>query len=115
MKVYQTICRQALLITVQLSRCDVEVGDIVKPGDAIGLSGVSGTIANNIPSPHLHLEIATVKNAFGTGKTKRTNPARFINLNSYDTPDQDEAVKFKYKQDGTKTAWNLPMADHSSL
>lgn len=103
------------LIYMHLSQRDVETGDKVEPGDTIGLSGVSGSIANNIPSPHLHLEIATVQNAYGTGKTKRTNPARFISLNSYDTTEQDDSVKFKYKQDGTKTAWNPPLADHSAL
>lgn len=102
-------------IYMHLSQRNVEVDDIVEPGDTIGLSGVSGSVANNIPSPHLHLEIATVQNAYGTGKTKRTNPARFISLNSYDTAEQDEAVKFKYKQDGTKTAWNPPMEDQSAL
>lgn len=103
------------LIYMHLSQRDVEVNDLVKPGDPIGLSGVSGTIANNIPSPHLHLEIATVQNAFGTGKTKRTNPARFISLNDYNTTEQDDSVKFKYHQDGTKTAWNPPLADQSAL
>ena len=106
---------EVFLIYMHLSRRDVEVDDIVNPGDPIGLSGVSGTVANNIPSPHLHLEVATIMNAYGTGKTRRTNPARFITLNSYDTADQDEAVKFKYNQDGTKTAWNPPMEDQTSL
>ncbi len=36
-----------------LSRADVEPGDIVMPGDVIGLSGASG----KVNGPHLHLEL----------------------------------------------------------
>lgn len=101
-------------IYMHLSKRLVENGPVTA-GTLIGYSGVSGSIANNIPSPHLHLEIATVQNAFNTGKTKRTNPARFIRLNSYDTPDQDDAVTYKYNQNGTKTSWNPPKEDQRNL
>ena len=102
------------LIYMHLSKRVVQSGKVTA-GTLIGYSGVSGSIASNIPSPHLHLEIATVQNAFGTKKAKRTNPARFIKLNSYDTKDQDDAVNYKYKEDGTKTKWNPPKADHRNL
>jgi len=92
-----------------------DVGTPVEAGTEIGLSGVSGTIASGIPSPHLHLEIATVKDAYGKGKTVRTNPARFIKLNSYDTTDQDDSVNFKYNQNGTKEKWNAPKENQLKL
>ncbi|MBV6878693.1 peptidoglycan DD-metalloendopeptidase family protein [Epilithonimonas ginsengisoli] len=102
------------LIYMHLSKRVVQSGKVTA-GTLIGYSGVSGSIASNIPSPHLHLEIATVQNAYGTKKAKRTNPARFIKLNSYDTKDQDDAVNYKYKQDGTKTKWNPQKADQRGL
>ena len=106
---------KVFFIYMHLSKRLVKEDEYVKAGQIIGYSGVSGSIANGIPSPHLHLEIATVKNAYGTGENKRTNPARFIKLNSYDTKDQDEAVDYKYYQDGTKKKWNAPKNDHRKL
>lgn len=91
-----------------MSKVLVKNNQTVKAGDIIGYTGVSGSIATNIPSPHLHLEIATIENVYGTGKTKRTNPARFIKLNSYNTKDQDDAVNYKYSENGYKTKWNAP-------
>ncbi|REC48584.1 M23 family metallopeptidase [Chryseobacterium pennipullorum] len=105
---------EVYFIYMHLSKRLVHSGKVTA-GTLIGYSGVSGSIASNIPSPHLHLEIATVMNAYGTGKTKRTNPARFIKLNSYDTSDQDDAANYKYKQDGTKTRWNPPKQDQRNL
>ena len=102
------------LIYMHLSKRLLHKGDVTA-GTLIGYSGVSGSIANKIPSPHLHLEIATVQNAYGTGKTKRTNPARFIKLNSYDTKDQDDAVNYKYTQDGKKIPWKAPKTDQRNL
>lgn len=104
---------EVYLIYMHLSKRYVKKGDKVKSGDVIGLSGVSGSIANNIPSPHLHFEITTILNAYGTGKTRRTNPARFVKLNSYNTKEQDEAVKFKYNENGHKTKWNAPKQDQT--
>ncbi|MGU3373832.1 peptidoglycan DD-metalloendopeptidase family protein [Chryseobacterium sp. M5A1_1a] len=102
------------LIYMHLSKRLIHKGNVTA-GTLIGYSGVSGSIANNIPSPHLHLEIATVQNAFGTKKAKRTNPARFIKLNSYDSKDQDDAVNYKYSQDGKKVKWSPPKADQRNL
>lgn len=65
----------------------------VEPGTELGLAGVSGSIANRKRAPHLHMEIATVKDPYTEGRQYRTNPARFVKLNSYDTKDQDEAAK----------------------
>jgi muramidase (phage lysozyme) len=92
-----------------------DIGQIVESGTKIGLTGVSGSIASGIPNPHLHLEIATIKDAYGTGKTKRTNPARFIELNSFNAIEQDNAVNYKYNQDGTKTKWNPSKEDQTKL
>jgi hypothetical protein len=72
---------------------DADKKVVVKSGTALGFAGVSGTIASGARAPHLHMEIATVLDAYGTGETNRTNPARFVKINSYDTPDQDEASK----------------------
>ena len=69
----------------------------VDAGTPLGYAGVSGSIANGGKAPHLHLEVTTVLDAYGKGESARTNPARFIKLNSYDTKDQDEAVKIKHK------------------
>ena len=68
----------------------------VEPGTELGLAGVSGSIANRKRAPHLHMEIATVKDPYTEGRQYRTNPARFVTLNSYDTKDQDEAAKTKH-------------------
>ncbi|KMQ69265.1 hypothetical protein ACM39_03995 [Chryseobacterium sp. FH2] len=65
----------------------------VDAGTALGFAGVSGSIASGGRAPHLHLEIATVLDAYGHGESVRTNPARFVKLNSYDTKDQDEEAK----------------------
>ncbi|AZA59273.1 M23 family metallopeptidase [Chryseobacterium shandongense] len=65
----------------------------VDAGTVLGYAGVSGSIASGGRAPHLHLEIATVLDAYGKGESVRTNPARFVKLNSYDTKDQDEAAK----------------------
>lgn len=100
-------------IYLHLSRVLVKNNQTVKAGDIIGYTGVSGSIATNIPSPHLHLEIATIENAYGTGKTRRTNPARFIKLNSYNTKDQDDAVNYKYSENGYKSKWNAPKKDQT--
>lgn len=68
----------------------------IDAGTVIGFAGVSGSIASGGKAPHLHLEIATVLDAYGKGGSVRTNPARFVKLNSYDTKDQDDAAKIKH-------------------
>ncbi|MCW3161468.1 M23 family metallopeptidase [Chryseobacterium oryctis] len=65
----------------------------VEAGTVLGYAGVSGSIASGGRAPHLHMEIATVLDPFTEGRQYRTNPARFVKLNSYDTKDQDEAAK----------------------
>lgn len=68
----------------------------VEAGTVLGYAGVSGSIASGGHAPHLHLEVATVLDAYGKGESVRTNPARFINLQSYETEDQDKEVKNKH-------------------
>lgn len=65
-------------------------------GTALGYVGVSGSIASGGRAPHLHFEVSKVLNPYGTGQKNRTNGARFVKLNSYDTKDQDEASKTKH-------------------
>ena len=68
----------------------------VDAGTPLGYAGVSGSIANKGHAPHLHLEIATVLDAYKKGEGVRTNPARFVKLNSYNTKDQDNENKPHY-------------------
>lgn len=86
---------------MHLSECIVVIGQEVTAGALIGRSGVSGSIATETRGPHLHFEIAKVVNAYGTGKTARTNPAKVLNLGSYNNMIQDQSVKFRYYQNGT--------------
>jgi len=75
----------------------------VEAGTHIGYSGVTGSTATGTRAPHLHFEIATVVDAFGRGRSVRTNPARVVELQPYDTIEQDKAAKYKHHKDGTKT------------
>jgi hypothetical protein len=102
------------LQSVFFTKEDADNKKEVDAGIALGYAGVSGSIANGGHAPHLHLEIATVLDAYGTGETNRTNPARFIKLNSYNTKDQDDAVNYKYSENGNKTKWNAPKKDQTN-
>lgn len=75
----------------------------VRAGTHIGYSGVTGSTATGTQAPHLHFEIATVLDAYGKGKSVRTNPARVVKLQSYNTKEQDDSAKYKYYKNGTKT------------
>jgi len=68
----------------------------VDAGTVLGYAGVSGSIASGGKAPHLHLEIATVLDAYGHGESVRTNPARFVKLNPYDTSDQDQEARIRH-------------------
>ncbi|TPN85421.1 PAAR-like protein [Aquimarina algicola] len=59
-----------------LQEASVNAGDIVKSGDVIGLSGVSGN-ASGTRAPHLHFEIANM--ARSRGLANKINPAFFVN------------------------------------
>lgn len=41
-------------------------------------------------------KVSTVQDPYTEGRKYRTNPARFVKLNSYDTRDQDDAAKIKH-------------------
>lgn len=84
------------LDSVSVTEADANAKKEVDAGTVLGYAGVSGSIASGGKAPHLHLEIATVLDAYGHGESVRTNPARFVTLNSYDTKDQDEAAKTKH-------------------
>jgi len=81
------------LDSVLVTEADATANKEVDAGTVLGYAGVSGSIASEGRAPHLHLEVATVLDAYGKGESVRTNPARFVKLNSYDTKDQDEAAK----------------------
>ena len=83
-----------------LSKVDVKKGDIVKAGQKIGESGVTGN-ADKTKAPHLHFEVLDTT-GYPTGLTDRVNPAYFVNLQPIQDSVQEEAVKYKYKIDGTK-------------
>ncbi|MDR2204869.1 MAG: M23 family metallopeptidase [Flavobacteriaceae bacterium] len=84
------------LDSVVVTKQDATDKKEVKAGTLLGYAGVSGSIASGGKAPHLHLEIATVLDAYGKGESVRTNPARFVKLNSYDTKDQDEEAQKKH-------------------
>ncbi|GET47045.1 M23 family metallopeptidase [Capnocytophaga felis] len=75
---------------------DAKNKKVVEAGTPLGYAGVSGSIASGGKAPHLHLEVTTMLDAYGKGESARTNPARFIKLNSYDTQDQDDVAKIKH-------------------
>lgn len=81
------------LHSVAVTEQDAKNKKEIDAGTLLGFAGVSGSIASGGRAPHLHLEIATVLDAFGHGESVRTNPARFVKLNSYDTKDQDQEAK----------------------
>ncbi|PTT71793.1 MULTISPECIES: M23 family metallopeptidase [unclassified Chryseobacterium] len=81
------------LDSVSVTEADANAKKEVDAGTVLGYAGVSGSIASGGRAPHLHLEVAKVLDAYGKGESVRTNPARFVKLNSYDTKDQDEAAK----------------------
>ncbi|MDN4031036.1 M23 family metallopeptidase [Chryseobacterium gambrini] len=84
------------LDSVSVTEADANAKKEVDAGTVLGYAGVSGSIASGGRAPHLHLEVATVLDAYGKGESVRTNPARFVKLNSYDTKDQDEAAKINH-------------------
>lgn len=84
------------LDSVSVTEQDARNRKEVDAGTILGYAGVSGSIASGGRAPHLHLEIATVLDAYGKGESVRTNPARFVKLNSYNTNDQDEAAKTRH-------------------
>lgn len=81
------------LDSVSVSKEDAASKKEIGAGFILGYAGVSGSIASGGRAPHLHLEIATVLDAYGKGPSVRTNPARFVKLNSHDTKDQEDAAK----------------------
>ena len=89
------------LIYMHMSEYRVKKGDAVIKGDLIGFSGMTGN-ADGSRAPHLHFEITTVLDGYGHGISPRINPARVVELCSYDTKEQDESKDYKYKKDGTK-------------
>ena len=84
------------LQSVSVTEADAKAKKEVDAGTVLGYAGVSGSIASGGRAPHLHLEVATVLDAYGKGESVRTNPARFVKLNSYDTKDQDDTAKTKH-------------------
>ncbi|MCY0978699.1 hypothetical protein PGH12_10570 [Chryseobacterium wangxinyae] len=68
------------LDSVSVTEADANAKKEVHAGTVLGYAGVSGSIASGGKAPHLHLEIATVLDAYGHGESVRTNPARFVAL-----------------------------------
>jgi murein DD-endopeptidase MepM/ murein hydrolase activator NlpD len=65
-----------------LSRVDVKVGQQVKAGDILGLTGHSGnasTMRTVATGAHLHFELRTTRLA-GLGLANRVDPLQFIDL-----------------------------------
>lgn len=66
------------LVYMHLNRIDVKIGDFVKAGTMIGLSGRTGNTASNTKAPHVHFEIRSGSNVGVTGFDKRVNPAFYV-------------------------------------
>lgn len=64
-------------------------GDIVKSGDIIAKSGVSGIVGGTC-APHLHFEIFSIGNAIGKDLKYRINPGFFINFKNFNTMSEEE-------------------------
>jgi len=84
------------LIYMHLSKFECEKGDKVNSGDLVALAGVTGN-ATGTRGPHVHFEIATKSNPYGS-----INPARVVEQQPYDTKEQDDSKDYKYYKDGTK-------------
>lgn len=72
-----------------LSDINVKIGDVVKAGQVLGKTGVSGN-ADGTRAPHLHFEIAFELR--GKGLENRINPELYLKVKSYDelTPEEKE-------------------------
>lgn len=66
------------LVYMHLNRIDVKVGEFVKAGTMIGLSGRTGNTANDTKAPHVHFEIRSGAKTDVTGLDKRVNPAFYL-------------------------------------
>ncbi|WP_375563454.1 M23 family metallopeptidase (plasmid) [Bernardetia sp. OM2101] len=84
-----------------LSKTDVKKGELIKAGQKIGESGVTGN-ADKTRAPHLHFEVLDTT-GYPSGLSDRINPAYFVNLQPIQDTVQDDSVKYKYNIDGTKT------------
>ncbi|WP_199185111.1 M23 family metallopeptidase [Aquimarina sp. I32.4] len=81
-----------------VQKATIKVGDRVKSGDKIGVSGVTGN-ASGTKAPHLHFEIANLPRP-GRGLVNRCNPAFYVNLrgeNKANKSHQKKVANTKHK------------------
>ncbi len=94
-----------------LSEIDVKVGDVVKEGDTIGKTGVTGNASNcKGKDQHLHFEFRTKQHA-PKGLDGRINPneivpTKFTSQDPSKTPQREVGV-VKEDKDGTKTKMDI--------
>lgn len=70
------------LVYMHLNRVDVKIGQFVKAGQQIGLSGRTGN-AKTTKAPHVHFEVRSGSDVNVTGLDCRINPARFIYMKQF--------------------------------
>jgi hypothetical protein len=77
----------------------VDENGIVKAGTHIGYTGVEGN-ADKTHAPHLHFEVRNI--TINTNGNYKLNPAKFIELNNFDTKEQDDASKKEWRDKAHK-------------
>ena len=73
---------------MHLNKICVGVDDVLKPGDLIGYTGITGSSAENTKAPHLHVEIMSAKwidYATNGGGHDRLNPGYIFQYETFPT------------------------------
>lgn len=73
---------------MHLNKICVGVDDVLKPGDLIGYTGITGSSAENTKAPHLHVEIMSAKwidYATNEGGHDRLNPGYIFQYETFPT------------------------------
>lgn len=83
-----------------LSELNIKPGDMVKAGDILGKTGVTGN-ADGTKAPHLHFEIAFELK--GKGLENRVNPEIYLKVRNYDELTHEEK---NIQKDASTREWH---------